>query len=80
MTVEIITPDRNVFHGEASVVTLPGKTGAFQILKDHAPLVSTLATGDLVVEHNGTKEQFHMEGGVVEVSSNKVLILAEVVQ
>ena len=41
MQLEIITPDKKVFSGEVSVVTLPGTDGSFQILKDHAPIVST---------------------------------------
>ena len=48
MFLEIITPDRKVFAGEASVVTLPGVDGSFQILNDHAALVSTLQKGDLI--------------------------------
>ncbi|MCZ2481937.1 F0F1 ATP synthase subunit epsilon [Aquirufa nivalisilvae] len=73
MFVEIITPDRKVFSSEASVVTLPGVNGSFQILNDHAALVSTLKKGLLTAD----KESFEIEGGVVEVLNNKVLILAE---
>lgn len=73
MFVEIITPDRKVFAGEASVVTLPGVDGSFQILNDHAALVSTLEKGTLTADKN----IFQIEGGVVEVLNNKVLILAE---
>jgi F-type H+-transporting ATPase subunit epsilon len=73
MFVEIITPDRKVFSGEASVVTLPGVDGSFQILNDHAALVSALEKGTLSAD----KEVFQIEGGVVEVLNNKVLILAE---
>ena len=73
MFVEIITPDRKVFAGEASVVTLPGVDGSFQILNDHAALVSTLEKGTLAAD----KEVFQIEGGVVEVLNNRVLVLAE---
>jgi F-type H+-transporting ATPase subunit epsilon len=73
MFVEIITPDRKVFAGEATVVTLPGLDGSFQILNDHAALVSTLEKGTLTAD----KDVFQIEGGVVEVLNNKVLILAE---
>ena len=73
MFVEIITPDRKVFSGEASVVTLPGVDGSFQILNDHAALVSTLEKGPLSAD----KEVFQIEGGVVEVLNKKLLILAE---
>lgn len=79
MILEIITPDKNVFKGEVSVVTLPGKNGEFQILKDHAPLVSTLAKGNLTYEQSGKVETILVDGGVIEVSNNKVLVLAEAV-
>ncbi len=73
MFVEIITPDRKVFSAEVSVVTLPGVNGSFQILNDHAAIVSTLAKGEL----SGDKEVFQIEGGVVEVLNNRVLVLTE---
>jgi F-type H+-transporting ATPase subunit epsilon len=76
MYLEIITPDRKVFAGEATVVTLPGVNGSFQILNDHAAIVSTLQKGELVAD----KQVFQIEGGVVEVLNNKVLVLAEGVQ
>lgn len=79
MTLEIITPDQNVFEGEVSIVTLPGKNGEFQILNDHAPLVSTLAKGTLTYEQGGSKKSLLVDGGVIEVVNNKVLVLAEVV-
>jgi F-type H+-transporting ATPase subunit epsilon len=73
MFLEIITPDRKVFAGEAAVVTLPGVNGSFQILDNHAALVSTLGSGPLTAD----KEEFQIEGGVVEVLNNRVLVLAE---
>ena len=77
MNLEIITPDRKVYAGVVDSVILPGNNGGFQILKDHAPIVSTLAKGNLVIEANGKKEIFVVDGGVVEVAKNKVLVLAE---
>ncbi len=73
MKVEIITPDKRVFEGEADVVTLPGLNGSFQVLKDHAPMVSTLGKGTLLAD----KQSFTIDGGVVEILKNKVLVLAE---
>ena len=75
----IITPDLKVFEGEVDSVILPGNQGQFQLLKDHAPMVSTLAKGDLFYEEAGTKKSMIVDGGVVEVSKNKVLVLAEAV-
>lgn len=79
MNLEIITPDKNVFEGEVSIVTLPGKNGEFQVLNDHAPLVSTLAKGNLTYEQAGSKHSLMVDGGVIEIASNKVLVLAEAV-
>lgn len=73
MTLDIITPDQKVFSGEVEIVTLPGTNGSFQILKDHAPVVSTLGKGTLLAD----KQAFVIDGGVVEVANNKVLVLAE---
>ena len=75
MNLEIITPDKKVFSGEVEIVTLPGTDGSFQVLKDHAALVSTLGKGILKAD----KQEFTIDGGVVEVLNNKVLVLAEAV-
>jgi F-type H+-transporting ATPase subunit epsilon len=79
MHLDIITPDKKVFNGEATAVTLPGTEGQFQILNRHAPLVSTLGKGDVVVDVSGVKQTYTIDGGVVEVLNNKVLVLAEAV-
>ena len=81
MNLEIITPDKKVFAGEASAVTFPGSEGQFQVLNNHAPLVSTLGVGDVVVETTPgvTKQVYRIDGGVVEVLKNKVLVLAEAI-
>ena len=79
MTVDIITPDRKVFSGEASAVTFPGSEGQFQVLNDHAPLVSTLDKGQVIVQTAAGQQTFMVDGGVVEVLQNKVLVLAEAI-
>lgn len=79
MHIEIITPDKKVFTGEVSSATFPGANGSFQVLKDHASLVSTLGKGDIVLTTNGTKATYTVDGGVVEVLKNNILVLAEAV-
>jgi len=79
MKVDIITPDRKVFSGEATAVTFPGSEGQFQVLNDHAPLVSTLGQGPIVVQGATGQQTFTVDGGVVEVLQNNVLVLAEAV-
>ena len=78
MHLEIITPDKKVFEGEVAIVTFPGSDGSFQVLNNHAPLVSLLKDG--VVEYKtADKEtaQIGITGGVVEVLKNKVIVLAD---
>ncbi len=78
MKVEIITPDKTVFSGEADVVQLPGKDGSFEILNNHAPIISVLRKGKVkIVDPDKKTEFFEINGGVIEVIKNKVLILAE---
>ena len=79
MHLDIITPDKKIYNGEATSVTLPGTEGQFQVLNRHAPLVSTLGKGNVVVDTGATKQTFIIDGGVVEVLNNKVLVLAEAV-
>ena len=78
MIVEIITPDKVVFEGEAKAVRLPGIDGWFEILNHHAPLVSILGAGEIKVTDPNKKEQLiPINGGVIEVNDNHVKILAE---
>ena len=78
MKLEIITPASTLFTGEVSLVQLPGIDGLFEILKSHAPLVSALKEGRVKVMDDQNQEQFFdIRGGVVEVSNDKILLLAE---
>jgi len=77
MTIEIINPDETIFSGEADLVQLPGKDGFFEILNNHAPLISVLKEGKIkVVDTNKNTQFFEITGGVIEVLRNKILILA----
>jgi len=79
MKVDIITPDSTLFSGDqVELVQLPGIDGSFEVLNDHAPLISILKKGKIKLQNKGEKEQyFEISGGVIEVLSNKILILAE---
>lgn len=77
MNLEIITPDTTIYKGEAELVQLPGIDGSFEILNNHAPLISALKQGKIKIKKNGKEEFFDVNGGVIEVLDNKVLILAE---
>ena len=80
MKVEIITPDSTIFTGDnVGLIQLPGIDGSFEVLNNHAPLISVLRKGKVKVINTGVKEEqfFDINGGVIEVVNNKVLILAE---
>lgn len=78
MFIEIITPDKKVFSGEVSLVQLPGTNGSFEILNDHAPIISTLVKGKIKIVDAEKKNQFfEIKSGVVEVLKNKIIVLAE---
>ena len=77
MNLEILTPDKKIFEGEVRSVTVPGTMGSFEILNNHAPIISTLDDGKLTVRAAGKEEVFMVKGGVVEVLNNNVVVLAE---
>jgi len=75
--LEIITPEKKVFEGEVNMVTFPGTDGSFQVLNDHAPLISSLKKGDLEFRDKKTEHTVGITGGIVEILNNKVIVLAE---
>ena len=77
MYLEIITPDKRVFEGEVSSAQLPGTQGSFEVLNNHAPLISTLENGRIRVTSAAGNLYFNVNGGVVEVLKNKIIVLAE---
>lgn len=77
MELEIVTPDRTIFKGEADLVQLPGIDGFFEILNNHAPLISVLKSGIIKVKKNKEEDFYEVKAGVVEVLNNRVLVLAE---
>lgn len=78
MFLEIITPSKKVFSGEVTLVKLPGTKGSFEVLENHAPIISTLEEGKIkIVEKNEQVSFYDIDGGVVEVKNNKIIVLAE---
>jgi F-type H+-transporting ATPase subunit epsilon len=78
MFVEILTPDKKLFSGDAEYINVPGQAGGTGILKDHAPLISALKAGQVKVRDMEKKEHlFDIKGGIVEVRNDKVILLAE---
>ena len=78
MKLDLITPTSTLFAGDVTLVQLPGLDGLFEILPSHAPLVSALKEGRVKVEDGQNEPQyFDIHGGVVEVSHDKVFVMAE---
>ena len=78
MNLQIVTPDSSIFDGEATLVKLPGIDGSFEVLENHAPIISVLKQGELkVIKADKSVELFTIKGGVVEVLNNTVLILIQ---
>ena len=88
MQLEIVSPEKTIFSGEAKSVHLPGSEGHFQVLNNHAPIVSTLKKGEILIDgvdnldsdflvfSNG-KASLEIKSGVVEMKKNKLIILVD---
>ena len=77
MKVEILTPEKKLYSGEANLVKVPGTKGSFEILKKHAPLVSTLEKGQIkILDQKNEPVFFDISSGVIEVHKDLVTILA----
>ena len=77
MRLEIITPDKVLFNGEVDAATFPGSKGSFQVLKNHAPLISSLDTGKVIIKTDKEVRDIMINGGIVEVLNNNIIVLAE---
>jgi F-type H+-transporting ATPase subunit epsilon len=77
MYLEIITPDQRVFAGEVVSATFPGAQGSFQVLNNHAPLISLLEKGKITIRSTQGDQTIVVDGGMVEVLNNRIIVLAE---
>ena len=77
MNVSILSPLKSLFQGEATSVNLPGKVGAFTILENHAPIVSTLDKGVITITNREEISEIEIVSGFVEVHDNEVTICVE---
>ncbi len=77
MHLEIITPDKTIFQGEVVSATFPGSKGSFQVLKNHAAIISTLDKGKVIYKTNDNEHEIVVNGGIVEVLKNNIILLAE---
>jgi F-type H+-transporting ATPase subunit epsilon len=77
MRLEIITPEKKLFEGEVKLVQVPGKKGSFEVLKNHAPIISILEKGTVrIITEKDKTEKIRINSGIIEVKSNQISILA----
>ena len=75
--VEVVTAERELYNGEADMVSAQGTEGRLGILPRHAALLTTLAPGEMTIKLNGAEEPLFVSGGFLEVSNNSVSVLAD---
>lgn len=73
----IYSPERVILEKMVCKVSLPGTKGRFMVLKDHAPLISSLEEGRVVFVSGGVEENIDVKNGFVEIAYNKVTVCAE---
>ena len=78
MYLEILTPGKMVFAGEVKLVKVPGEAGSFEVMNNHAPIISCMQPGQIrVVVDDENIRNFTIDSGVVQMVSNKVIVLVE---
>ncbi len=78
MNLLVLTPDKEIFNGDIQSVKVPGVNGQFEILSNHAPLVSALTIGEVrIIAEKGDKTTFNIEKGFIEVINNEVSLLVQ---
>jgi F-type H+-transporting ATPase subunit epsilon len=80
LKLEIVTPERKVVDEAVDAVTVPGSNGEIGILPNHAPLISTLKPGILSYTRGGAIDRLVVSGGFIEVSADKVSVLADIAE
>jgi F-type H+-transporting ATPase subunit epsilon len=91
MHLEIVSPEAQLFSGQVESITVPGTSGSFQILNNHAPIVSSLTQGQVILQGKismteemkkhftqaGDKTLFTIQSGVIEMRDNKAILLSD---
>ena len=80
MKLQILTPEKTVFDGEAEGIVVPGEAGAFEILKSHAPILSALVPGKMRVVSGKQELNLHVSHGFLEFSHDQGVVLADAVE
>ena len=77
LSLKVITPNKVHFEGPTTSVVAPGSAGYLGVLRNHAPLITTLTKGNLIVKNRDVVKTFKIEGGFLEVLKNQVLVLTD---
>lgn len=77
LKLRIITPSELLFEGEVESVTMPGTVGSFTVLDNHAPIISSLESGKVVVRLAEDIQEYPLKSGFVEVKDNEVVVCVE---
>ena len=78
ITLKVLTPEQVLWEGVVEKVELPGDMGRFMVLRNHAPVISSLSEGDVVFVSDGSEERIHIISGFASVNANVVTVCAEV--
>ncbi|MBK8052587.1 MAG: ATP synthase F1 subunit epsilon [Saprospiraceae bacterium] len=78
MNILVLTPEREIFKGKVTSVKVPGISGQFEILTNHAPIVAALGEGDVrILDDKGEKKIFKIKKGFIEVLKNEISLLVQ---
>lgn len=77
MKVTIVSPERTIYAGNADGIVLPGKNGRFEVLENHAPIISVLTPGKIICKNGAETVEVAIKDGFVEVARNQVSVCAE---
>ncbi len=77
LQLTIVSPEHILFEGDVQLVTLPGTLGSFTVLPDHAPIISSLESGEITFSADGEMKSIEIKGGFVEVKDNLISICVE---
>ncbi len=81
MELIVLTPEKEIFQGGIESVKVPGTTGQFEVLKGHAPIVSSLVSGEVrIITASGERKTFNINKGFIEVLGKEVSLLVQGVE
>ena len=78
ITLKVLTPEQVLWEGAVQKVELPGDKGRFVVLRNHAPVITSLSEGDVVYVSGGSESRIHILSGFASVNANVVTVCAEV--